>query len=85
MTDEETALVEAKNEELLQAYQVTFNSPAGQTVLLDMMSFCKFRTPIDDRVDEGKRQVVLRIMDFTSFSMEQLQALYRGRISPQAR
>lgn len=85
MTEEDAALINAKNEELSRAYQITFNSPEGQRVLLDLMAFCKFRLPIDDRADEGKRQVALRIMDFTSFSPEQLQELYRGRISPQAR
>lgn len=79
MTPEE---IEAKNEELQRAYRLTFNSPAGQLVLLDLMSFGKFRVAIDDRADEGKRQVVLRIMNFTELSMEQLQAAYRGRISP---
>jgi hypothetical protein len=74
--------VEAKNEELLRAYRLTFNSPAGQLVLLDLMSFGKFRVPIEDRADEGKRQVVLRIMNFTELSMEQLQAAYRGHTSP---
>jgi hypothetical protein len=62
--------VEAKNEELLRA------------VLLDLMSFGKFRVPIEDRADEGKRQVVLRIMNFTNLSIEQLQSAYRGHISP---
>ena len=76
MTPEEIA---AANDQLIRAYQLAFNSPAGQAVLLDLMSFCKFRVPIEDRVDEGKRQVVLRIMNFTNLSMEQLQAAYRGR------
>lgn len=74
--------IEARNDELVRAYQLTFNSPAGQLVLLDLMSFGKFRAPIEDRVDEGKRQIVLRIMNFTNLSMEQLQAVYRGHISP---
>ena len=83
MSDEDE--VEAKNQELIRAYQLTFNSPAGQTVLLDLMSFGKFRVPITDPVDEGKRQVVLRIMNMTQLSMEQLYAAYRGKIFPQAR
>ena len=81
MTPEE---VDAKNEELLRAYRLTFNSQAGQVVLLDLMSFGKFRAPIEDRADEGKRQVVLRIMNFTALTTEQLQAAYRGQISPRA-
>lgn len=74
--------VEAMNEELQRAYRLTFNSPAGQLVLLDLMSFGKFRVQIDDRLDEGKRQVVLRIINFTELSMEQLLSAYRGKISP---
>lgn len=74
--------IEAKNEDLIRAYQITFHSPHGQAVLLDLMAFGKFRVPIDEPVDEGKRQVVLRIMNFTNLSMEQLQAVYRGHTSP---
>lgn len=76
MTEEEIA---AANHEIQRAYQLTFNSPSGQAVMLDLMSFCKFRVPIDDRADEGKRQVMLRIMNLTQLSMEQLQAAYRGQ------
>ena len=79
MTEED---IEAKNQELIRAYQLTFNSQAGQTVLIDLMSFGKFRVPIEDRTDEGKRQVVLRIMSMTQLSTEQLYAAYRGKISP---
>lgn len=74
--------IKAANDELARAYHLTFNSPAGQVVLLDLMSFGRFRSPIETQVDEGKRQVVLRIMNFTQLSMEQLQAAYRGVISP---
>lgn len=74
--------VAANNEELMRAYHLTFNTPAGQRVLLDLMAFGKFRSPIEDRVDEGKRQVLLRIMDMTLLTTEQLYALYQARISP---
>jgi len=80
VTEEE---IEAKNHELMRAYQLTFNSPSGQLVLIDLMSFGKFRVPIDDRADEGKRQVVLRIINMTQLSTEQLYAAYRGKVSPQ--
>lgn len=73
--------IEAKNQELIRAYQLTFNSPSGQIVLIDLMSFGKFRVPIEDRADEGKRQVVLRIMNMTQLSTEQLYAAYRGKTS----
>jgi hypothetical protein len=73
---------DAQNEELMRAYRLTFNSPAGQRVLLDLMAFGKFRLPITDRVDEGKRQVLLRIMDMSLLTMEQLYVLYQARTSP---
>lgn len=72
--------VNAANDELQRAYQLTFNSEAGQRVLQDLMAFSRFRLPIENPVDEGKRQAVLRIMDFSQLNMEQLIALYRGRM-----
>lgn len=70
-------------EELWRAYQLTFNSPAGQRVLQDLMAFGKFRVPINSPLDEGKRQVVLRIMDFSNWSFEELKAVYAGRMAAQ--
>jgi hypothetical protein len=74
-----TDVLSPENEELLRAYRLTFNSPAGQTVLIDLMKFCKFRVPIDDRLDEGKRQAFLRIENFLNLTPEQLASLYRGQ------
>lgn len=74
--------VEAANEELQRAYSLTFNTPAGQRVLLDLMAFGSFRQPIFNVIDEGKRQTVLRIMEMTKLTTEQLYALYQARISP---
>jgi hypothetical protein len=76
MTPEE---IESANHELIRAYQLAFNSPAGQAVLIDLMAFCSFRKPIAEPVDEGKRQVMLRIMNLTQLSMDQLMAAYRGQ------
>jgi hypothetical protein len=76
------AAIEETNNELMKAYQLTFNSPSGQLVLIDLMSFCKFRVPIEDRTDEGKRQVALRIINLTQLSTEQLYAAYRGKVLP---
>lgn len=73
--------IEATNQELIRAYQLTFNSPSGQIVLLDLMAAGKFRVAIENPVDEGKRQIVLRIMNFTQLSLEQLTTAYRGHIS----
>lgn len=74
--------VAAKNEELMRAYSLTFNTPAGQRVLLDLMAFGSFRQPIASPIDEGKRQTVLRIMEMTLLTTEQIYALYQARISP---
>ncbi len=81
MTPEE---VKATNEALVRDYRLTFNSPAGQRVLLDLMAFCRFRVPLGDpiKVDEGKRLVFLRIENFLSFSPEQLQRLFSGLPTP---
>lgn len=68
-----------ESEELLRAYRQCFGSPAGQVVMLDLMTFCRFRVPIDGQLDEGKRQAFLRIMNFLSLTPEQLAALYRGQ------
>ncbi len=74
--------VEAQNEELQRAYNLTFNTPAGQRVLLDLMAFGSFRQPIASQIDEGKRQAVLRIMEWSLLTPEQIVALYQARIAP---
>jgi hypothetical protein len=74
-----------QNEELMRAYHLTFHSASGQRVLLDLMAFGSFRQPISSQIDEGKRQVVLRIMEMTLLTPEQIYALYQARIAPQAR
>lgn len=80
---EEIEIRNAEYREVLRAYTLTFNSPSGQVVLLDLMNFCKFREPIDDRVDEGKRQVMLRIMNFTNMSLEQLRSAFLNQVHVQ--
>lgn len=72
---------EAINEEAIRAYCLTFGTPVGQIVLLDLMKFCRFRAPLGDniKIDEGKRQVFLRIMEFLTLSPDQLKALVAGR------
>jgi hypothetical protein len=82
MTPDEIA---AANEDLVQAYRLTFKSPWGQKVVLDLMKDCYFRIPlpIEDRdVAEGKRQAFLRIMSFLNFSPEQLGRLFAGQPIP---
>lgn len=72
--------INATNETLIRAYRLAFNSPAGQEVLIDLMKFCRFRAPLGEplMLDEGKRQVFLRIANFLNLTPEQLQRLYAG-------
>lgn len=78
MTHDEVA---AANELLVRAYRLTFNSQAGQEVLLDLMKFCRFRAPLNEpmQIDEGKRQVFLRIENFLTLTPEELQRLISGQ------
>ena len=75
-----------------RAYQLAFNTPAGEAVLLDLTSFCRGRetcvVPGDrDRtyVLEGRREVFLRIKDHLELMPEQLMERYtrpaKGAIS----
>ncbi|WP_316176254.1 hypothetical protein [Bradyrhizobium sp. SZCCHNRI1073] len=74
-----TALSET-SQDLIQAYRLFFNSPAGLAVISDLMKFCKFRAPISDAKEEGMRQVFLRILQLSQLSDEQLIMLYAGRM-----
>jgi hypothetical protein len=65
--------------DLVAAYKICFGSPAGQEVLLDLMKFCKFRVAIDNQIDEGKRQVFLRIETFVALTIEQIHWLFSDR------
>jgi hypothetical protein len=62
-----------------RAYQMVFNTPAGEAVLIDLTPFCRARetcvVPGDrDRtwVLEGRREVFLRIRDYLDLTPEQL-------------
>jgi hypothetical protein len=85
MTDLTAEEIRAENEALSKAYLLTFRTPWGQKVMLDLMKFCNFRIslPIDDRdTEEGKRQVFLRIQNFLSFTPEELGRLFAGQPIP---
>lgn len=69
-------------EALLISYRLFFNSPHGRAVLLDLMSYCKFRVPTDGQIDEGKRQVFLRILERSQLPDENFIVLY-SRITEQ--
>lgn len=66
-----------------RAYQLAFNTPAGEAVLLDLTPFCRAKetcvVPGDrDRtyVLEGRREVYLRIRDYLDLTPEQLVEKY---------
>lgn len=83
--------VAEQNEQLLRAYAMAFNSPAGQMVLTDLAKFCRGAetciVPGDIHttlVLEGRREALLRIMHFAKLNEEQILHLRLGRIRPQA-
>jgi hypothetical protein len=66
-----------------RAYQMAFNTPAGEAILIDLAPFCRSRetcvVPGDrDRtyVLEGRREVFLRIRDYLDLTPEQLVEKY---------
>jgi len=66
-----------------RAYQLAFNTPAGEAVLIDLKPFCRAAetcvVPGDrDRtyVLEGRREVYLRIRDYLDLSPQQLVEKY---------
>jgi hypothetical protein len=69
------------------AYQLTFGSDPGATVINDLISFCRARTSCfhaDARIHaalEGRREVYQRIDDHLRLSTEELADLY-GAIAP---
>lgn len=72
----------ARFEETVRAFRIIFNSPSGEIVLQELISFCKFRTEITSDIEEGKRRVLLHILELAKFNDEQLLNLYlkRGRV-----
>ncbi len=77
--------------DLMRAYAVTFGSPAGQIVLKDLEVFGHVADPlIDDQHDrsdrrmfmnEGRREVLLRIMKFGQFTLKDIYDMRKGRMS----
>jgi len=73
---------------VIRAYRVIFLSPSGQTVIKDLMKSCRFRNalvPLDLPQDtnavmqaEGRRQVMLHILQMTGVNEDDLLTLYRG-------
>jgi hypothetical protein len=69
-----------------RAYQLTFGTPAGKTVLEDLAPFCfatKSTFDADPRVHaawEGRREVFLRIMQMLNVPSTELYQVYFGRL-----
>lgn len=67
-----------------RAYQLTFNTPMGEDVLIDLAKFCRAGESTfhpDPRVAaalDGRREVWLRIQQHLHLSSEQLMAIYNG-------
>ena len=67
-----------------RAYQLSFGSPAGNIVLIDLAKFCRAAevcyAPDERRawMLEGRREVWLRIQQHMHLSSEELFELYRG-------
>jgi len=70
-----------ENADLVRAYRLFFSSPDGMAVAMDLMKFCKFRSPIASEKEEGMRQVFLRVLQFSQLSDEQLIVLFAGRMT----
>ncbi len=75
-----------------RAYQLVFNTPAGEAVLADLSPFCRARetcvVPGDrDRtwVLEGRRETYLRIRDYLDLTPEQLVDKFTKTIPQQER
>lgn len=86
MTAEEA---HALNDSLQRAYNMVFRSPDGQIVLADLIAHCFGRRSTFDpdsrthAFNEGRRDVLLRIEQFTQLSLEEIYALRAPRISIQ--
>lgn len=65
-------------------FQMTWSSPAGQQVLIDLAKFCRADKSCFDpdprihAVLEGRREVWLRIQQHLNLSPTQLASLYAG-------
>lgn len=69
------------NEGMQRAYQVTLGSPDGKIVVADLVAFCFGRKSAFDpdphvrARNEGRREVLLRIMEFCNLSLDEIYAL----------
>ena len=71
-----------------RAYQLSFTSPAGQSVIKDLVRYCAVKaTTFSSAASnhermillEGRRQVYLRILQHLELDVEQLYKLYEDK------
>jgi hypothetical protein len=78
MTPEEA---HAYNEQVQRAYHMVFGSPDGKIVLGDLVAYCFGRKTTFDpdarkhAFNDGRRDVLMRIQEFTTLSLEEIYAL----------
>ena len=79
----------SRNESLLRAYAICFNSPAGQIVLTDLVPYCRGAEtthvpgdPDTSKFLEGRRDALLRIIRFSNLDVSEILQLRLGRINP---
>lgn len=69
-----------------RAYCLALKTPAGMEVLADLAKFCRANSPTFDAdprlhaLQEGRREVWLRIQNHLRLTEDQLYAIYTGRI-----
>lgn len=69
------------NEQVQRAYHMVFGSPDGKVVLGDLVAYCFGRRSTfdpDARIharNDGRREVLMRIQEFTTLTLEEIYAL----------
>lgn len=67
--------------DLQRAYHITFGGPPGQHVLADLIHYCYGRSSEFDPNDRqhafnsGRRDVLMRIAEFTNLTLEEIYRL----------
>lgn len=83
-----------QNEELLRSYSLTFGAPFAKQAIADLAAFCRASESCVIRgiggaidrdaslVAEGRREVFLRIQEFSRLTADEILQLRRERIRP---
>ena len=80
----------AQNESVKRAYQAAFSTPSGREVLADLIAYCHGRRTTFDENDrrhafnEGRRDVLMRISEFTNLSLEEIYHLRTSAVRSSA-